>query len=337
MEIGGRVAVLLATYNGEAFVREQIESIRAQTWRDWSLLIRDDGSSDGTQGVLAAMAAQDDRIRLLPKTSADQGRGVIGNFSRLMQVAAADDVAYAMFADQDDVWLPNKIELLMDEMRRAESEVGADTPLLVHSDLEVVDDRLERLSPSFLRFQGIRHENDAPLRVLLPQNFVTGCATLFNRALLDLALPVPSDVVMHDWWLALLAAAAGEIRFVGVPTVRYRQHGNNQVGAKSLWVSLLSPGSIEQRVRRGHLHFIASVNQAARLAERLRERNIPMPAEARDVIQFYAGMRSMGRYERLVGAREFELGPQHPVRRAVFFARLLRTARRRVQDRAERA
>ncbi len=323
---GTRVFILLATYNGAKYIREQIESIRAQSWRHWALLVRDDGSTDGTPDLLADMARQDGRISVVAKTDADGGPGVISNFGRLIQVAANEGAEYALFCDQDDVWLPNKIDVLMGEMRRAESAVGNELPLLVYSDLKVVDDQLDQISPSFLKFQGIRHETEAPLRVLLPQNFVTGCAALFNRPLLDLAVPLPPDVIMHDWWLALLAASAGEIRFVREPLVLYRQHGNNQVGAKPLWARALSLRGIVERIRRDQ-GVRAGVNQAKMLAARLCERDVRVVGGAQDLIQFYTGLHTISRYARWRGALKLRIGPQHPIRRAAFFARLMRTPR----------
>lgn len=222
--------VALATFNGEQFIAEQIESIQAQSVTDWRLLVRDDGSTDATCNIVESYCAQDDRIEILPS---DSPAGTIGNFTRLFRAAHSAGADYVFPCDQDDVWRSDKIERMLGEMNRLESVYGSATPLLVHSDLEVVDEALAAIDGSFLKYRRLRHQDDA-LGVLLVHNFVTGCASLYNRALLDAGLPVPGGCVMHDWWMALIAAATGRIGFVPDSLVRYRQHDSNQIGAQSV-------------------------------------------------------------------------------------------------------
>jgi hypothetical protein len=114
---------------------------------------------------------------------------------------------------------------------------GKKPPILVHLDLDVISEQLERIHPSFMGYQGLTHESRDPLRVLLTQNFVTGCATAINRPLLELATPLPVDVIMHDWWLALCAAACGRIEYLPHALFQYRQHDANQIEAEGflLW------------------------------------------------------------------------------------------------------
>lgn len=318
------VIILLASYQGSAYIREQIGSIQAQTHSNWGLLVRDDGSSDETVAIVSEMAAMDERIRLMPPDAYATG-GAAANFSALMQLAAQTDGRYFMFADQDDVWIPDKIELLLKKAMNAEAEAGYGAPVLVHSDLEVVDARLQRLHPSFFRYQGIRHRSEGSLRVLFPQNFVTGCTSLFNRAALDLALPVPSEVVMHDWWLALIAAAAGQIDFVDRPTVRYRQHDLNQVGAKSPWRMLSRlDGSLVELIRKGDSNFIAGIGQARHLRARLEERSVPVNGNCCRIIVFYSGLMQASRVKRVLKALRLRVGPQNFFRRLLFYTRLVR-------------
>ena len=127
-----------------------------------------------------------------------------------------------------------KIALTLEKMRELESACGADTPLLVHTDLKVVDSRLNELSGSLLYIQDLSAKRDA-LHQLIVQNIVTGCTMMVNQALLARFVPIPEaqNCIMHDWWLAILAAAFGKIGFVETPTILYRQHGSNQVGAKN--------------------------------------------------------------------------------------------------------
>lgn len=122
----------------------------------------------------------------------------------------------------------------MKKMKEIERIYGENEPCLVHTDLEVVDRDLKRISSSFMRNQGLHHVEDSTrqLSTLLAQNFVTGCTMLINRALKEIALPFPKNIIMHDYWLALVAAASGKLVFVDKPTIKYRQHGHNTVGAK---------------------------------------------------------------------------------------------------------
>ncbi|MEO6005711.1 MAG: glycosyltransferase family 2 protein [Opitutus sp.] len=219
------VDVLLGTYNGARFLPEQLTSLENQTFRNWRLIARDDGSSDATRAVLADFKARHPNSVIL--VEGESGRlGSTGNFGRLLAESTAD---FGLFCDQDDVWQPNKIEQLL---ALAEEHSLRDAPLLVHSDLEVVDRDLHLVAPSLWRYQFIRPANCRTSRLLV-QNVVTGCACLFNAALRRAALPIPPEAIQHDWWLALVASAAGKIRWTNVPLVRYRQHGDNDTGAKA--------------------------------------------------------------------------------------------------------
>ena len=240
------VDILLGTYNGERFLGEQLRSIEAQTFSSWRVIARDDGSSDGTRSMLEEFGHRyGERFQLITD---DAGRlGPAGNFGRLL---AASTAPFVCFCDQDDVWLPEKVATLVE----AAQTRPTNQPLLVHSDLEVVDDALRPVSPSFWAFEGISPSRDS-LNQLLVQNCVTGCACLINDRLREIALPVPPAAIMHDWWLALVAAACGEIRPVPAALVRYRQHGSNDTGAKrwgpALWLGhargLLRPGPYRKK------------------------------------------------------------------------------------------
>jgi glycosyltransferase involved in cell wall biosynthesis len=139
----GRVAILLATYNGERYLDELMRSLLCQTYRDFVIIVRDDHSSDRTPEILERWsAAQPDKVRVV---SDDLGNlRSTGNFARLMELC---DAPYFAFCDQDDIWLPNKIELKINAIRRLEEQFGEATPILVHSDLTVVDGNLEQIAP----------------------------------------------------------------------------------------------------------------------------------------------------------------------------------------------
>lgn len=222
------VCILLATYNGAPYLGEQLASIAAQSHRDWLLYVRDDGSCDATCALLADAAARDPRIRLVEDGLGNLGP--CGNFARLLEVVEAD---YYLFADQDDVWLPDKIAASLAVLRARESEQGRAQPLLVFSDLRVTDAGLHTLHPSELRRHGFDRliARGLGLRDLLAQNIAAGCTLLFNRALRDAARPIPPEAVMHDWWLALSGLASGGLLYLDQVTLLYRQHGRNQMGA----------------------------------------------------------------------------------------------------------
>jgi len=222
-----QVDILLGTYNGATFLVEQINSILNQSFTDWKLIIRDDGSSDGTtEIVLDYQSKYPEKITVLENTN--ENLGVILNFSQLLEASHAP---YIMFCDQDDIWLAEKVELTLTKMLAIE-KLNPKIPLLVHTDLKVVDDNLDILSDSYWSYQGIDPNYDTLNRLLI-QNVITGCTVMINKQLAHLALPIPSTVIMHDWWLGLVATSSGQIHHLKLPTVLYRQHDNNDTGATS--------------------------------------------------------------------------------------------------------
>ena len=217
--------ILLACYNGARYLPQLLSSIEAQTHQSWTLWARDDGSFDDTARLLATAAGADSRVRLLH--SGGQPLGATRAFGWLMDHVPGDP-QYLMFADQDDVWLPMKIELTLAAMRAVERvERG---PVLVHTDLVVVDEQLKPVHPSFWRYSGADPE-PATLRRLIVQNVVTGASAMVNAALRSEVGTMPAGALHHDWWYACVAAARGRIVAVREPTILYRQHGANVVGA----------------------------------------------------------------------------------------------------------
>lgn len=263
------IGILLGVYNGANFLDPQIQSYLDQGHGAWQVLARDDGSNDACPQILNRYSLKDSRIHIIRDEKSNLG--VIGNFSALMQAALETDMPYFVFSDQDDVWHPDKLSVQLGAMKKAEAACPG-KPVLVHSDAMVVDTRLNMICPSFMAYQGIRHNPVTPLNNLLVQNFVTGCTLMVNRKLLELAYPVPEAALMHDWWLALCAAVFGCIAFVDQPLIRYRQHANNQVGAKSV-LRYLNPftGNWYRVWESGRRHFAQSVLQAGALVDRMAE------------------------------------------------------------------
>jgi len=222
------IGILMATYNGESFVSAQIDSLLRQTEQDFVLCIRDDCSTDKTFTILERYAGQYPEKIKVNRSACNSGSARL-NFLSLLQ---EHDDDYLMFCDQDDVWLPDKIERTLSAMRQAEQMYGEDTPLLVHTDLSVVDEDLVVTHPSFREMSRLDYRRTA-LRQLLVENTVTGCTLMINRALRNRIVPVPEECAMHDWWLALAASAFGRIvALEDEQTVLYRQHAANEVGAK---------------------------------------------------------------------------------------------------------
>jgi len=276
------VEVLLATYNGEQFLREQIDSILAQDYPNIRTLVRDDGSSDGTVTILNEYAVKyPDRFRVMPPSP---GAGSAkDNFLLLMKASTAE---YICFSDQDDVWLPDKVTRTKQVMDQLESQWTSDIPLLVFTDLQVVDEQLRVLHNSLWEHENIKPERIHRLPWLLTQNLVTGCTVMLNRRLLELASNMPSDALMHDHWIALLAASMGQSGFVNAQTILYRQHKRNVTGAtKKTATTPLQ--YLQQRVRRSKLRetqWQTSQRQAQAL---LRTHNAQLSAKNRHVIEAY--------------------------------------------------
>lgn len=268
------VLVLMATYNGAEYLADQIQSIQRQSVENWRLLIRDDGSTDDTLALAVQFARQDPRIEVVQDTLGNLGP--VRNFGALMQLALQSDAPYIAFADQDDVWYPDKLERQLQRARTSEEDHGAHTPVLVHSDLALVAADLTPLGRTYMGYQHIRHADDPPLSTLVLQNNVVGCTMLANRALLELALPLPAAAYMHDWWLALCARTCGQMVYMSAPTVSYRQHGANQVGAGG-FADAFNPLSRRwrRRLKKMNRLFVAAMGQAYCLKVRLQRAPVP--------------------------------------------------------------
>lgn len=224
------VAILMATFNGHRYIAEQIDSILKQSYEQWHLYIHDDGSTDGTAAVLSLYADQyPERITLLSYPS--QG-GAFGNFMSMLQLVEAD---YYMFCDQDDLWHTDKVELTMQQMAAAEQKYPS-KPIVVHTDLRVVDHHATEIAPSFWQAAGMHPEMFKTFGQRVA-NVVTGCTMLFNNATRKAALSChPQGHPLHDEWVTIRCCAEeGMVVPLFQQTIDYRQHGDNTLGADACY------------------------------------------------------------------------------------------------------
>ena len=223
------VDILVAVYNGEKYLKAQLESVINQTYKEFNIIIRDDGSTDSSLDIIKEFKSlYPEKVQIIEGKPSKSAKN---NFFELMNYAASD---YIMFCDQDDIWLENKVELTLSKMKEAEDLNVKTTPVLCHTDLTVVDKDLNTIHPSFYKMQKFDISKTTLNRALV-QNIVTGCTVMINKPLLNLAKGTNAeDIIMHDWWLFLIASAFGKVEVVNTPTILYRQHESNQLGAKRI-------------------------------------------------------------------------------------------------------
>lgn len=217
------VGILMATYNGEKYIEEQIKSIVEQTHKDWELWIRDDNSFDMTLEIINRIAHKDKRIRLI--SSQSKNLGVIDNFSILLSIVNKHN--YYLTCDQDDVWDVNKIEIMLKEIISLEEKYGSETPIAIFSDLRLINSDGKVTSNSFYDSREI----ECSLKVFAFENYAIGCTMIFNKALKGISIPFPEGIIMHDWWISLKALTSGHLSYLPKQLVSYRQHQDNVVGA----------------------------------------------------------------------------------------------------------
>jgi hypothetical protein len=223
------VSVALCTFNGAVYLKEQLDSLFRQTVCPTELVLSDDDSSDASASIVTESAnAAGMRLIVAP---AHTRLGVVQNFNLALSLCSQQ---YVALSDQDDVWLPDKLALTITAMHEGEARFGMDHPLLVHTGVKVVSADLSPASASPMRYERLYYPSPDDVLTILPtQNFVTGCTMLVNRPLLECALPIPREALVHDWWLALVAANCGHVLYVDRPTIMHRQHGSNAMGMQT--------------------------------------------------------------------------------------------------------
>lgn len=220
-----KIAILMAAYNGAKFIKEQIDSIKDQTYKDWDLYVRDDGSNDSTVEIIKTYEQAYSNIHLL-----DDKEKHIGAKNSFMRLLSSIESEYYMFCDQDDIWLPTKIEHSMDLLEATE-KVHPHIPIIVHTDVTVVDGNLNVLSQSYWKSAHIKPERYKSYNYLAIFCCVQGTTMLFNKLAKQVCYPLAEDVRMHDFWVATrVIKNGGLIATLYEQTVLYRQHSNNVYG-----------------------------------------------------------------------------------------------------------
>ncbi len=222
-----KIDILMASYNSEKYIRNQLDSILNQTFNDFLITIYDDVSTDNTIDILSQYKLQHNNKISYKKNQ--KNVGVIKNFSNLLGNSSAD---YIMFSDHDDVWVNNKIELTYNKMLQMEKKYSKDMPLLVFCDKFVTDDNLNIIHYSHNKIEKY-NTNNITFNRLLMANVISGCSLMINKALKNICGEINKKACMHDYYLVLCAAAFGKIGYINKPLLYYRQHTNNQLGAEN--------------------------------------------------------------------------------------------------------
>ncbi len=220
------VGIIMASYNSEDFIREQIDSILNSIYQNIHIYVRDDGSTDNTVAIVKEYVEKyPSQIELIENK---QNMGLVKNFLTGVMEAKED---YVMFSDHDDVWLPYKVKKTLAAMKKAEKS-NKELPIAVFTDATVVDDKLNSLETGFYERSHFNLKH-LELSYMLMENKLIGCTIMINRALKDKIRVLPEHARVHDWWVALIASAFGKIMFVEDQTMLYRQHSSNAIGNRN--------------------------------------------------------------------------------------------------------
>ena len=220
------IDILLPTYNGEKYLKEQLDSILNQTYKNIRLIISDDCSKDTTPQILEEYKNKDSRIEVYFQK---ENMGVVKGIEFLLKKVGSN---YYMLADQDDVWLPIKVEKSIETLKNENAD-------LVFGDLEVVDENLKTIYPSFGDFMLLNkkiHKYIKSYKMNYLYNCVTGCTILSKKEFIEKILPIPktSKYLIHDHWISLITSLNGKLVYMPEKYIKYRQHGNNQIGTEKI-------------------------------------------------------------------------------------------------------
>ncbi|MEN2998285.1 MAG: glycosyltransferase family 2 protein [Brevinematia bacterium] len=302
------VDILLATYNGARYIREQIDSIINQTYQNIRLLIHDDCSTDGTSEILREYQKRyPERISFIDDGIATGG--AVKNFEHLLKYSSAE---YIMFSDQDDVWFPNKVELTLGEMFTLENRFGKDKPLMVYTDAVVTNEKLEILCKSFFEYTGISPTNISVGRVL-GTSLGLGCSMMINSATRSMSLPFSERALMHDAWISLVVYTFGHFSFLKKPTLYYRQHSSNTFGTRKWKFSkaLMRFIPSEEEINEFREGYLKRRNQAEDFLKVFGDK---IPLKVRKGIEAYITLADQGFMSRAFNIISYGIGIGNPIR-----------------------
>lgn len=220
------VSIFLATYNGEKYLDQQLSSLFGQTYKDFIVYALDDCSTDNTFSILECWRSKYPNKLFVSRRVENSGKPQIPFLELAIEHKATE---YFMFCDQDDVWLPDKIQISVEAIRHYEKCYSSSTPILLGTELLITD---QNLIPYKKQKKRIDYEKYSKPNKLICYNIFTGCTIIFNAALSNYIDKIPDNSILHDWWLAFVAASLGVTGVIPHPTMYYRQHGNNAVGAE---------------------------------------------------------------------------------------------------------
>ena len=258
------VQILLATYNGARFLREQLDSLFNQTFQDFTIQIRDDGSTDNTVQIIEAYIQKfPNKITLLQDSF--KNVGATQNFGILLENATAD---YIFFCDQDDIWVKHKIEKSLQKIQSLENG-NSEAPCYIFTDMKAIDEA-GNITDNSVWSKLLLHPDYCTLNRLLIQNIPHGCTMVINKAMRNLAVPIPKEAILHDHWMALIAAACGKSAYIEEPLVLLRNHAQNVTRKKNTLSDKLKRFSTNFWSKDQYEYFISiRVNQAKALKERV--------------------------------------------------------------------
>ena len=231
-----KIDILMATYNGEKYLVEQLDSIINQTYRNWNLLIRDDNSTDKTLEIIQNYHKKDKRIKILKDNKGNLG--IVRNFEELLKSSESE---FIMFSDQDDIWVKNKLDMYLKMIEKIKNK-----GFMIHSDAILFDkNKSNILKDTFISKKAI----NKGLENVFFNYFVQGATILISKEIKNFILPFPKEVYLHDRYIHLISELFFERIFVNKALIYYRQHGDNQIGAKNTIRELLLKRYFDERDR----------------------------------------------------------------------------------------
>ena len=257
------VDILLSVYNGEEFLQELLDSLILQTCNSWRLIINNDASTDNSLNIIKTFKEQNSNKVFLLDNNSNINSGPALSYAKLL---SASNSKYIMFCDQDDVWLPEKIEKMLNTMKKLEKKHSSNSNLLVYSDMKICSENLKIISDSFYKHnKGL--STQTTLKNILFNNNIAGCCMLINKNLKDFSLPMDDNIIMHDWWINLCVNISGHSQFIPEQLLLYRQHENNYYGApnnKNMFLKYFKISQYKKNLKK-------MINQLKKLNERYKK------------------------------------------------------------------